>query len=62
MRLSFDAAAQDRAMGRLHSVLVDEAAALFVVHDLNPRGFSARTRGFVQARNWFQDYTQIRLA
>jgi ABC-type transport system substrate-binding protein len=61
VRRSFDPAAQDAAMGRLHSVLVDEAAALFVVHDLNPRGLSARTRGFVQARNWFQDYTQISL-
>jgi ABC-type transport system substrate-binding protein len=34
-------------------------AQLAVVHDLNPRALSARCRGFVQARNWFQDYTQI---
>ena len=49
-------------MGKLHDILVDEAAALFVVHDLNPRGLSPRVGGFVQARNWFQDYTQVPLA
>jgi len=58
-RAEFEPAAQNAAMGRLHNILVEEAAALFVVHDLNPRGLSARLRGFVQARNWFQDYTQI---
>ncbi|MEI8146230.1 MAG: ABC transporter substrate-binding protein, partial [Alphaproteobacteria bacterium] len=59
VRQAFTTAEQDAAMGRLHAQLVDEAAALFVVHDLNPRGLSARARGFVQARNWFQDYTPI---
>lgn len=62
VRNSFDQAEQDRAMARLHEILVEEAALLMVVHDLNPRGLSARARGFVQARNWFQDYTQISLA
>ena len=58
-RNSFEPAAQDAAMGRLHNILVEEAAALFVVHDLNPRGLAPRVKGFVQARNWFQDYTKI---
>jgi hypothetical protein len=38
---------------------VDEAAALFVVHDLNPRALASRIGGFVQSRNWFQDYTPV---
>jgi peptide/nickel transport system substrate-binding protein len=59
MREAFEPAAQNEAMGKLHSLLVDDAAALFVVHDLNPRGLSPRVKGFVQARNWFQDYTPI---
>ncbi|MDP2801925.1 MAG: ABC transporter substrate-binding protein [Phreatobacter sp.] len=59
MREAFDPAAQNEAMGKLHALLVDDAAALFVVHDLNPRGLSARVKGFVQARNWFQDYTPV---
>jgi peptide/nickel transport system substrate-binding protein len=58
-RAQFDPARQDEEMARLHALLVDEAAALFVVHDLNPRALSARLSGFVQARNWFQDYTPI---
>lgn len=59
MRDAFEPAAFDAAMGKLHEMLVDDAAALFVVHDLNPRGLSPRVKGFVQARNWFQDYTPI---
>jgi peptide/nickel transport system substrate-binding protein len=59
MREAFEPAAQNEAMGKLHTLLVDDAAALFVVHDLNPRGLSPRVKGFVQARNWFQDYTPI---
>jgi hypothetical protein len=59
VRNAFDPAEQTRAMARLHEILIDEAALLAVVHDLNPRALSARCRGFVQARNWFQDYTQI---
>lgn len=62
VRQQFEPAAQDAAMARLHELLVDDAAALFVVHDLNPRGLAPRVRGFVQARNWFQDYTPITLA
>lgn len=61
MRLAFESAAQNAAMAKLHEVLVDEAAALFVVHDLNPRAYSARVEGFVQAQNWFQDYTTARM-
>jgi len=59
VRNAFDPAEQTRAMARLHEILIDEAALLAVVHDLNPRALSARCRGFVQARNWFLDYTQI---
>jgi ABC-type transport system substrate-binding protein len=59
LRNSFDPAEQKRQMGQLHNVLMEEAALLAVVHDLNPRALSPRCRGFIQARSWFQDYTQI---
>ena len=61
IRTGFTPAEQNEAMAKLHTVLVDEAAALFVVHDLNPRAYSARVEGFVQAQNWFQDYTTVRM-
>ncbi len=61
IRLGFTEPEQNAAMAKLHTALVDEAAALFVVHDLNPRAYSARVEGFVQAQNWFQDYTTVRM-
>lgn len=59
VRQQFEPARQDAEMARLHEILVDEAAALFVVHDLNPRALASRIGGFVQSRNWFQDYTPV---
>ncbi|TDG22550.1 ABC transporter substrate-binding protein [Paracraurococcus ruber] len=61
VRAEFGAEGQAAAMRKLHEVLVDDAAGLYVVHDLNPRAFSPRVSGFVQARNWFQDYTPLAL-
>ncbi len=58
-RATFDPDALDAAMARVMEVLTDDAAALVVVHDTNPRGLSPRLRGFVQAKNWYQDYTPI---
>lgn len=58
-RGAFGEAENWTAMARLHEIVVEEAAALFVVHDLNPRALAPRVRGFVQAHNWFQDYTRI---
>jgi len=54
-------AAMDRAMARLHASLTEDAAPLAVVHALNPRARSPRCRGFIQARRWFQDDTQVAL-
>jgi len=46
-------------MGILYNILIEEAALIAVVHELNPRALSPRCGGLVQARSWFQDYTQI---
>jgi len=59
VRAEFTTEGQVAAMRKLHEALVDDAAGLYVVHDLNPRAFSPRVAGFVQARNWFQDYTPL---
>jgi peptide/nickel transport system substrate-binding protein len=61
IRLGFTEPERNAAMAKLHTVLVDEAAALFVVHDLNPRAYSPCIEGFVQAQNWFQDHTTVRM-
>jgi peptide/nickel transport system substrate-binding protein len=46
-------------MQRLHEIAVEDAARILVVHDLNPRALSMRVLGFVQARSWHQELTQI---
>jgi ABC-type transport system substrate-binding protein len=58
---SFDQAKQDAACIRAHEKYVNEALFLFVGHDLNARAMSRRVQGFVQAQNWFQDLTPVRM-
>lgn len=55
----FDGTKQEAALARVNEVLTDDAAALLVVHDSGPRALSPKLKGFVQARNWYQDYTPI---
>ncbi|HTG21327.1 MAG TPA: ABC transporter substrate-binding protein [Reyranella sp.] len=58
-RTTFDPAAQDQVLQQIHEKIVDEALFLFVTHDVNPRAMSAKVTGFVQAQNWFQDFSPI---
>ncbi|HEX9326761.1 MAG TPA: ABC transporter substrate-binding protein, partial [Reyranella sp.] len=58
-RTTFDAKAQDDVLRQIHQKIVDEALFLFVTHDVNPRAMSAKVTGFVQAQNWFQDFSPI---
>jgi peptide/nickel transport system substrate-binding protein len=58
-RTSFDPAAQDKALQQIHEKFVDDALFLFVTHDVNPRAMSGKVVGFVQAQNWFQDFSPI---
>ena len=44
---------------RAHEVIVDDAAWLFIVHDLNPRAMTKHVKGFVSAQSWFQDFTRV---
>ena len=47
---------------RMHEIVNEDAARVFIVHDLNPRALSPRLKGFVQAQSWFQDLTPIVVA
>lgn len=58
-RTTFDPAAQDKVLQQIHEKIVDEALFLFVTHDVNPRAMSSKVTGFVQAQNWFQDFSPI---
>ena len=41
---------------------VDEALFLMVTHDVNPRAMSPKVKGFIQAQNWFQDFSPVTVA
>jgi peptide/nickel transport system substrate-binding protein len=56
---TFDAAKQDELLAQAHSLIVDDAVLVWVVHDTNPHALSPRVKKFVQAQHWFQDLTTI---
>jgi ABC-type transport system substrate-binding protein len=57
VRNNFDPQAQLGAIRKAHEKFVDEALFLFVAHDVGPRALSPKVQGFVQAQNWFQDFS-----
>src|SRR3982075_3176554 len=61
-RQSFDPAARDAALAELHAASVDDAAFLYVAHDVAPRAMSPKIKGFVQPKSWFVDFSPISMA
>jgi len=57
----FDEKKQDAIVAKVHEKLVDDAVWVWIVHDVNPRALAPHVKGFVQAQNWFQDLTPIRI-
>jgi len=56
---TFDPKKQDELMAQVHSLIVDDAVLVWVVHDTNPHALSPKIKSFVQAQHWFQDLTTI---
>jgi len=56
---SFDSEQQIELLAQAHTIVVDEAAWAFIVHDLNPRAMSPKVRGFRPAQSWYQDFTKV---
>jgi len=56
---AFDPKVRDEVLAKVHTKMVDEALFLWVVHDLGPRAMSPKVKGFVQARNWFQNLSSV---
>ena len=54
-RTTFEPAARDAALAKLHARIVEEAPFLWVAHDVGPRAISAKVKGVVQPRSWFID-------
>jgi len=59
VRNTFVPAEQDKVLQKIHEKYVDEALFLMVTHDVNPRAMTPKVKGFVQAQNWFQDFSTI---
>lgn len=59
IRSAFDPAEQDEIMRKTHEKFVDEALFLMVTHDVAPRAMSPAVKGFVQAQNWYQNFSGI---
>ncbi len=58
-RNSFEPAARDAALSKLHAAGVDEALFIWVAHDVSPRAMSAKVKGFVQPQSWFVDLKTV---
>nr|WP_316397518.1 ABC transporter substrate-binding protein [Bradyrhizobium sp. 33ap4] len=61
-RQTFEPAARDAALAELHAASVDDAAFLYVAHDVAPRAMSPKIKGFVQPKSWFVDFSPVTVA
>jgi peptide/nickel transport system substrate-binding protein len=59
VRNTFDKDAQVAILQKIHEKYVDDALFLMVTHDVNARAMSPKVKGFIQAQNWFQDFSPI---
>jgi peptide/nickel transport system substrate-binding protein len=59
VRNTFNEAEQTKVLQKIHEKYVDEALFLMVTHDVNPRAMTPKVKGFVQAQNWFQDFSPV---
>jgi ABC-type transport system substrate-binding protein len=57
-----DPAQQDALLAKVHTIIVDDAAYIFIAHDLNPRAMTAQVKGYVQAQSWFPQLTSVYMA
>ena len=62
VRNTFDKAEQTKVLEKIHEKYVDDALFVMITHDVNPRAMSPKVKGFVQAQNWFQDFSKITIA
>jgi len=54
---AFDPKERNAVLAKVHTREVDDAAFLWVVHDVAPRAMAKKVQGYVQAKNWFQSLT-----
>lgn len=60
-RTTFEPAEQIKVLSKIHEKFVDDAIFLMITHDVNARAMSPKVTGFVQARNWFQNFSAVEM-
>ena len=58
---AFDQKALDQAIAKVNQLLVDDAAYLILIHDLNPWAHSSKVKNFTLPRSWFANLTSMSL-
>ena len=61
-RTTFNEADRDEALAQLNAASIDDAAFLYVAHDVAPRAMSPKVKGFVQPKSWFVDFSPVTVA
>ncbi len=61
-KTTFDPEKQDAVLQSIHEKNVNDALFLMITHDVAPRTMSPKVKGFVQAQNWFQNFSGIEMA
>lgn len=58
-RQTFEPEARDAALAELHAASVNDAAFLYVAHDVSPRAMSPNVQNVIQPKSWFIDFSPI---
>ncbi|NEW91858.1 ABC transporter substrate-binding protein [Rhodopseudomonas sp. BR0M22] len=61
-RTTFDDKERDEVLAELNAASIDDAAFLYVAHDVGPRALSPKIKGFVQPKSWFVDFSPVSIA
>jgi ABC-type transport system substrate-binding protein len=59
VKTTFEPKEQLAVLQKVHEKYVNDALFLMVTHDVNARAISPKVKGFIQAKNWFQDFSPI---
>ena len=59
IKTTFDPEEQTKVLQKTHEKYVNDALFLFVTHDVAPRAMKPSVKGFVQAQNWYQNFSGI---
>lgn len=58
-REEFDPAKQNILLAQIHTLFVDNAYFVWVVHDVGAQAMSADVQGYVHPQSWFSDLTSV---